>query len=164
MEETDQTKDQGKNTEKTVLMCEERGDKTKSRIIKDNEWERKKYIDQCKRETVKSIIKIRLHMWDLKKNYGTVEEQPPCPLCEKEDSKTEHVLQCERDEDRKQRNMKDNNDEEWEEVVQIFKENRRKREKRREKVFEERSSLDKRKKNRKSTKEHTANSTYRNYM
>ena len=106
MEETYQTKDKGKNTKKTVLMCEERRDKTKPRIIKDNEWERKKYINQCKGETVKNIIKIRLHMWDLKKNYGKVEEQPLCPLCEKEDDTTEHVLQCGRNEDRKQKHQR----------------------------------------------------------
>ena len=47
------------------------GQKTKTRTIKDDEWERKKYIGQCKGDTVKDIIRIRLHMWDLKKNYKT---------------------------------------------------------------------------------------------
>lgn len=46
MEETDQTKDKGKNLKKTVLMCEQMIDKTKSRKITDNKWERKKYTDQ----------------------------------------------------------------------------------------------------------------------
>ena len=40
MEEHDQTKDQGKNAKKTV--GEEVRDKTKSRKIKDDKWERKK--------------------------------------------------------------------------------------------------------------------------
>ena len=31
------------------------------------------------------------------------------------------MIQCRRDGDRKQRNMKNNTEEEWEEVVQIFK-------------------------------------------
>ena len=56
------------------------GQKTRTRTIKDNKWERKKYIEQCKRDIVKDI-KIRLHMWDLKKNCKKEEEQPLCPLC-----------------------------------------------------------------------------------
>ena len=57
------------------------GQKTRTRTIKDNKWERKKYIEQRKRDIVKDIIKIRLHMWDLKKNCKKEEEQPLCPLC-----------------------------------------------------------------------------------
>ena len=107
-------------------------EKTKTRAIKDDKWERKKYIKQCKGDVVKDIIKIRLHMWDLKKNYEKEKEQPLCPLCEIEEDTTEHVLRCGRDADSKQRNIKYN--EEREEVVQIHRENKRKREERREKV------------------------------
>ena len=106
----------------------------KTRTIKDDKWERKKYIEQCKGDIVKDIIKIRLHMWDLKKNYKKEEEQPLCPLCEIEEDTREHVLRCGRDTDRNQRNIKNNTEEEWEEVVQICKESKRKREERREKV------------------------------
>ena len=73
-------------------------------------------------------------MWDLKKNYKKEEEQALCPLYEIEEDTTEHVLRCERDTDGKQRNFKNNTEEEWEEVVQIYRENKRKREERREKV------------------------------
>ena len=94
--------------------------KTKTRTIKDDKWERKKYIEQCKGDIVKDIIKIRLHMWDLKKNYKKEEEQPLCPLCEIEEDTTEHVLRYGRDTDRKQqRNIKNNTAEEWEKVLQI---------------------------------------------
>ena len=48
--------------------------KTKTRTIKDNKWDRKKYIEQCKGDRVKDIIKITLHMWDLEKNYKKEEE------------------------------------------------------------------------------------------
>ena len=43
-------------------------------------------------------------------------------------------LDCGRDTDRKQRNIRNNTEEEWEEVVQIYRKNKRKREERREKV------------------------------
>ena len=46
-------------------------------------------------------------------------------------------LDCGRDTDRKQRNIRNNTEEEWEEVVQIYRKNKRKREERREKVQEE---------------------------
>ena len=77
-------------------------------------------------------------MWDLKKNYKSEEEQSLCPLCEIEEDTTEHVLRCGRDTDRKTRNIKNNTEEEWGEVVQIQRENKRKREEKREKVQEER--------------------------
>ena len=51
--------------------------KTKTRTIKDDKWERKKYIEQCKGDIVKDIIKIRAtHVGLLKKNYEKEEEQP----------------------------------------------------------------------------------------
>ena len=49
-------------------------------------------------------------MWDLKKNYKKEEEQPLCLLCEIEEDTT----------DRKQRNIKNNTGEKWEEVVHIY--------------------------------------------
>ena len=59
-------------------------------------------------------------MWDLKKNYNKKEEQPLCPLYELEEDTT----------DRKQRNIKNNTGEKWEEVVHIYIEREnRKREK-----------------------------------
>ena len=85
-------------------------------------------------DIAKDIIKIRLQMWDLKKNYKNEEEEPLCPLCEIEEDTTEHVLRCKRYTDRKPMNIKNNTEEEWEEVVQIYRENKRKREERREKV------------------------------
>ena len=77
------------------------GQKTKSRIIKYDKWERKKYLEQCKGDIVKDTIKIRLHMWDLNKNYKKEEEKPLCPLCEIEKDTTKHVLRCGKDTDRK---------------------------------------------------------------
>ena len=102
----------------------------------------KKYIEQCKEDIVKDIIKIRLHIWDLRKNYKKEEEQPSRPLCKIEEDTTEHMLRCGRDTDRKQRNIRNNTEEKWEEVVLIYRENKRKREERREKVQEESFKFD----------------------
>ena len=49
-------------------------DEMVQKTVKDDKWERKKYIEQCK-GTVKDIIKIRLQMRDLKKIYEKEEEQ-----------------------------------------------------------------------------------------
>lgn len=57
------------------------GDKAKSRTIEDDKWEREKYIEQCKENTVNDIIKTRLHMLDLKNNYMEEEEQLLSPSC-----------------------------------------------------------------------------------
>ena len=73
-------------------------------------------------------------MWDLKKNFKKEEKQLLFPLCETDDDTTDDVLKCGRDRDRKQRNIKNNTEKEWEKVVQIFRENARKIEKIREKV------------------------------
>ena len=73
-------------------------------------------------------------MWDLKNNYKKQEEQPLCPLCEIEADRTEYVLRCGRDTDT---NIRNNAEEEREKVVQIYRENKRKREERIGKVSEE---------------------------
>ena len=65
------------------------------------------------------------------KNYSKEEEQLLSALRETEYNTAEQVLQCGRGVDRKEANIKDNTEEEWEEVVQIFRENKRKREERR---------------------------------
>lgn len=48
-------------------LCKETSEKTKSRSIKYNKCDSKKYIG--KGYTGKEIIKTRIHMWDLKMNY-----------------------------------------------------------------------------------------------
>ena len=83
------------------------------------------------------------------------EEEHPLYASERDDDTTEHVLQYGKDEDGKQRNIKDNTEEEWEEVGQMFREQDREKEKLEErrnyrKVIEAGiPNLVKRKKNRK---------------
>ena len=56
------------------------------------------------------------------------------PIMSKRGKYKEHVLKYGRDTDRKQRNIRNNTVEEWEEVVQIFRVNKKK-EKNEEKTF-----------------------------
>ena len=109
--------------------------------------ERKKYIEQCK-DTFKDIIKIRLLMWGLKKNCRKEEEQPLYPLCETEDGTTEYVLLCGRVGDRKHRNIKDNAEEEQQEVCSDIQREQEKKRRKKKGSLGERSSLGKMKKNR----------------
>ena len=48
--------------------------KTKLRAVREGKWERKDYISTCDSALVKDIIKIRLHMWELKENYPREEQ------------------------------------------------------------------------------------------
>ena len=48
--------------------------KNKLKTIREDKWERKEYIPIFDSDLVKDIIKIRLHMWELKKNYPREEE------------------------------------------------------------------------------------------
>ena len=100
--------------------------KTKSRTITDDKSQKKIYKQQCKGDIVQDIIKIRLHMQDLRNSYKKEEEQLLCPLCETEEDGTANVLKCGWDKDQKQRNIKNNTEEEWEDTVLIFKEKERK--------------------------------------
>ena len=77
----------------------------------------------------------------------------------------QNVLQCRRDEDRKDRNMKDNTEEEWEEVVQIFR--KKKKKEKEERKFRKKEAVQVKGRTTeikiKSFKENTDNSTYHNY-
>ena len=46
--------------------------KTKLRTVREEKWERKEYIAKCDSDLVKDIIKIRIHMWELKR---TIQEK-----------------------------------------------------------------------------------------
>ena len=44
-------------------------EKTKCRTIQNDKWQRKQHIKKCESTTIKDIMKIRLHMWNTKRNY-----------------------------------------------------------------------------------------------
>ena len=50
-------------------------------------------IKKCKSNTIKGVIKIRLHTQNTKYNYKRNESDTTCPLCKTEDI-TEHIMVC----------------------------------------------------------------------
>ena len=56
--------------------------------------EKKGYIKENNSGTIKDIIKIRLHMWDVKANYRRKGLDNRYPLCQSDEDTTEHVLEC----------------------------------------------------------------------
>ena len=59
---------------------QEMTNKTKARTIIEDKWGRKKSLQECDSETIKNVIKIRLHMWQLSCNYKKDSTDTKCPL------------------------------------------------------------------------------------
>ena len=75
-------------------MIEEMAGTAKCWTIENDKWGRKEYIKESNSGKIKDIIKIRLHMWELKANYGRKGLINRCPICQSEDDTIEHVLEC----------------------------------------------------------------------
>ena len=97
--------------------------KTKLRTVREDKWERKEYRT-CDSDLVKDIMKIRLHMWELKKNYPR-EEDTKCTICNQKEDTTEHVLDCQTAETVYK--IKDNTPNQWAEVVKLYRQNKEQR-------------------------------------
>ena len=80
----------GKSIEE--ITKQEVANKTKARTIVQDKWERKKYLQECDSNTIKDVIKIRLHMWQVKCNCKRDNTDTKCQLCQKSKDTTEHVL------------------------------------------------------------------------
>ena len=106
---------------------QEMTNKTKARTIIEDKWERKKYLQECDSGTIKDVIKIRLHKWQVSSNYKRDNTDNKCPLYKKKTEETaEHVLECEKD--KKFTLNKENSKGEWEEITEIYRKNKKKRE------------------------------------
>ena len=69
--------------------------KTKSRFVQNDRWEKKKYIEQLDGWIAIDVLKIRLNMWPLKMNYKkSNEEEYLCPKCNLQNDTTEHIVSC----------------------------------------------------------------------
>ena len=99
--------------------------KTKLRTVQEDNSERKEYITTCDSDLVKDIMKIRLHMWELKKNYPREEEGTKCPICNQKEVATEHVLECQTAETVYK--IRDNTPNQWAEVVKLYRQNKEQR-------------------------------------
>ena len=84
----------GKSTEERTK--QEMANKTKTRAIVEDTWERKKYLQEYDSDTIKDVIKIRLYMWQVNSNYKRDNTDTKCQLCKKSEDTTEHVLECEK--------------------------------------------------------------------
>ena len=70
-------------------------EKSKARTIQKDKLQMKEYIKKGNTDDIKDILKIKLPMWDVKKNYPKNDTDTTCPICRKEEDTTEHVLDCE---------------------------------------------------------------------
>ena len=61
-------------------MNEEMAGRRKCQTIENNKWGRKEYIKESNIGTIKDIIKIRLHMWELNPNCGKKGLDNRCPM------------------------------------------------------------------------------------
>ena len=96
--------------------------KTKLRTVREDKRERKEYITKCDSDEKKDIIKITLHMWELKKNYPREEEDKKCPICKQKENTTEHVPECQTAETVYK--IRDNTPNHWAEVVKLYRQNK----------------------------------------
>ena len=103
-------------------------EKTKARTIQKNKWQMKGYIKNGKMtDDIKVILKIRLHIWDVKKSYSKNDTDTKCPICRKEEDTTEHGLDCEVVLKKGKHTTSSSNINQWKETLQIFRENKNKR-------------------------------------
>ena len=73
-------------------MSEEIAGRTKCQTIENDKQGRKEYIKASTSGTIKDIIKIRLHIWDLKADYGRFGQQMPNVSVRR--GATKHFLEC----------------------------------------------------------------------
>ena len=62
--------------------------KIKLRTVREESWERKEYIATIESDLIKDNVKIRLHMWELKKNSSREEEDMKCPISNIKNNRT----------------------------------------------------------------------------
>ena len=93
--------------------------KTKRKTVREEKWKRK--VTTCNNDLIKDI-KIRLHMWELKKNYPREKENMKCPICNGKEDTAEHVIHCQTAETVYR--IKDSTPNQWAEVVQVYRQNK----------------------------------------
>jgi hypothetical protein len=67
---------------------------TMSKLRFVEQFEKKEYIKQCNMSVVKRIMKMRLNMTEVKRNFRGKYNDMLCPACGIEEETTEHVILC----------------------------------------------------------------------
>ena len=70
---------------------------------------------------------ITLHMWEVQMNYKKEIESVICPLYERKEDTTEHIIECGRENEKMYDLKDDHTKEEWLGSMKIYRENKRKR-------------------------------------
>ena len=99
----------------------------KARTIQKDKWLMKEYIKNSHADDMKNILKIRLHMWDAKKNNPKNDTDTICRICRKKEDTPEHVPDFEVVLEKKKHTIKISNINHWKQILQIFRENKKKR-------------------------------------
>ena len=81
----------------------------------------------CSTDDMKNVLKIRLHMWDVKKNYPKNDTDTIHPIFRKEEDTTGHVLDCEVELEKRKHTIGSSNINHWKQILKIFRDNKNKR-------------------------------------
>ena len=81
----------------------------------------KEYIKNGNTDDLKDIIKIRLHMWNVKKNYPKKDRHTICPICGKEEDTTEHVLDCDVELEKGKHTIRNSKINHWKKILKTFR-------------------------------------------
>ena len=87
----------------------------------------KENIKNGNTDEIKDILKIRLHMWELRKNYSKNDTDTTCPICRNKEDTTEHVLDWEVELGKGKHTIGSSNINHWKQILNIFRENKNKR-------------------------------------
>ena len=97
--------------------------KTKCVIINTAKEPEELIVEDSDSDTIKDVIKKRLHMWQVNCSYKRDNTDTKCPLCKKSEDATEHVLECEKAE--KFTLSKENRKGEWVKIIKIYRKNKK---------------------------------------
>ena len=86
----------------------------------------KEYIKNDNTYDIKDILKIRLHMYDVKKNYPKNDTDTTCPIFRKEEDTAEYVLDCEVELEKRKHTIESSIINHWKQILKIFREKKNK--------------------------------------
>ena len=100
-------------------MIEEMAGRKKCQTIENDKWRRKEYVKESNSGTIKDMIKIRLHIGELKANYGRKGLGNRCPMHQSEQDTTLNFLECNKRDNKF--NFNDERGKEWGETVKMYR-------------------------------------------